>query len=101
MAAVCVMKSMTPDRTTDPATGKKAVDYWGPSKRLLGDMGFLQSLKDFDKDNINPDIMKKIRKDFIPHKDFQPNIVAKVCLFKFHKKHFFYEFQFLSGFKCS
>lgn len=40
-------------------------------------MGFLQSLKDYDKDDISPDIMKKIRKDFIPHKDFQPHIVAK------------------------
>lgn len=40
-------------------------------------MGFLQSLKDYDKDDINPDIMKKIRKDFIPHKDFQPHVVAK------------------------
>lgn len=57
--------------------GKKIVDYWGPSKRILGDMGFLQSLKDYDKDDISPDVMKKIRKDFIPHKDFQPHIVAK------------------------
>lgn len=40
-------------------------------------MGFLQSLKDYDKDDISPDILKKIRKDFIPHKDFQPHIVAK------------------------
>lgn len=77
MAAVCVMKGVAPDRINDPATGKKIVDFWGPSKRILGDMGFLQSLKDYDKDDINPDIMKKIRKDFIPHKDFQPHIVAK------------------------
>lgn len=77
MAAVCVMKGVPPDRINDPSTGKKIVDYWGPSKRILGDMGFLQSLKDYDKDDISPDIMKKIRKDFIPHKDFQPHIVAK------------------------
>lgn len=77
MAAVCVMKGVPADRINDPATGKKIVDFWGPSKRILGDMGFLQSLKDYDKDDINPDIMKKIRKDFIPHKDFQPHIVAK------------------------
>lgn len=77
MAAVCVIKGVPPDRVNDPGTGKKIIDYWGPSKRVLGDMGFLQSLKDFDKDNILPDIMKKIRKDFIPHKDFRPHIVAK------------------------
>lgn len=77
MAAVCVIKGVPPDRINDPATGKKIIDFWGPSKRILGDMGFLQSLKDFDKDNIGVDIMKKIRKDFIPHKDFQPHIVLK------------------------
>lgn len=77
MAAVCVIKGVAPDRINDPATGKKIIDYWGPSKRVLGDMGFLQSLKDFDKDNILPDIMRKVRKDFIPHKDFKPPIVAK------------------------
>lgn len=77
MAAVCVMKAVPPDRINDAASGKKIIDYWGPSKRILGDMGFLQSLKDYDKDDISPEIMKKIRKDFIPHKDFQPHVVAK------------------------
>lgn len=77
LAAVCVIKGVAPDRINDPGTGKKIIDYWGPSKRVLGDMGFLQSLKDFDKDNILADIMRKVRKDFIPHKDFKPQIVAK------------------------
>ncbi|EAT40340.1 AAEL007918-PA [Aedes aegypti] len=77
MAAVCVMKGIPADKVTDQATGKKMLDYWGPSKRLLGDINFLQTLKDYDKEHINPDVMKKIRKDFIPHKDFQPHIVAK------------------------
>lgn len=76
MAAVCVMKSILPDKIPDP-TGKKVLDYWGPSKRLLGDMQFLQNLKEYDKDNIKPEIMVKIRKEFIPHKDFKPEIVAK------------------------
>lgn len=77
MASVCVIKGIAPDRIPDPSTGKMVNDYWGPSKRLLGEMNFLQALKDFDKDNINPEIMKRIRKEFIPHKDFQPKIVAK------------------------
>jgi dynein heavy chain, axonemal len=76
MAAICVMKSVPPDKVAD-ATGKKVLDYWGPSKRLLGDMQFLQSLKEYDKDTIKPEIMTKIRKDFIQHKDFNPNIVSK------------------------
>lgn len=77
MAAVCVMKDIKPDRVPDPSTGRRILDYWGPSKRILGEMNFLQQLKDFDKDNIKTDIMTKIRKEYLPHKDFKPQIVAK------------------------
>lgn len=80
MAAVCVMKDIKPEKINDPAgTGKKVnkliqqcklitysftllttfwhpylqvEDYWGPSKKLLGDMNFLRDLKEYDKDNI-------------------------------------------------
>ena len=41
--------------------GKKIEDFWAPSKKLLGDMKFLQGLKDYDKDNIPPALMKIIR----------------------------------------
>lgn len=77
LAAVCVMKGIPPDRVNDAATGKKIIDYWGPSKKILSDMGFLQALKDYEKDDIHPDIMKKIRKEYIPHPDFRPHTVAK------------------------
>ncbi|XP_044742046.1 dynein axonemal heavy chain 7-like [Chrysoperla carnea] len=77
MAAVCVIKEIKPDRLPDAATGKKIIDYWGPSKRILGEMNFLQQLKEFDKDNIPPTVMVKIRKEYLPNKDFQPHIVAK------------------------
>lgn len=77
MAAVCVIKDVKPDRIPDPSTGRKIIDYWSPSKRILGDMNFLQSLKDFDKDHIKPEIMVKIRKEYLPHKDFKPHVVAK------------------------
>lgn len=76
MAAVCVMKGVPPDKVSD-ATGRKMLDFWGPSKRILGDMQFLQNLKEYDKDNIKPEIIAKIRKEFITHKDFLPPIVAK------------------------
>ncbi|XP_045466215.1 dynein axonemal heavy chain 7-like isoform X2 [Harmonia axyridis] len=77
MAAVCIIKDVKPDRKPDPSTGRMTLDYWGPSKKILGDINFLQNLKDFDKDHIKPEIMAKIRKEFIPHKDFKPQIVAK------------------------
>lgn len=50
MEAVCILKGVKPDRVPDPSgSGKKIEDYWGPSKRVLGDFKFLQSLRDYDK----------------------------------------------------
>lgn len=50
MEAVCILKGVKPDRIPDPSgSGKKIEDYWGPSKKLLGDLKFLQSLKVYDK----------------------------------------------------
>lgn len=48
-------------------------DYWGPSKRVLGDMKFLENLINFDKDNIAPRIMKIIHDRFLnDNPDFDP-----------------------------
>ena len=50
MEAICILKSVKPDRIPDPSgSGKKIEDFWGPSKKVLGDMNFLKSLRDFDK----------------------------------------------------
>ena len=53
MAAVCIMKDIKPEKINDPAgTGGKILDFWGPSKKLVGDMNFLNLLKTYDRDNI-------------------------------------------------
>ena len=53
MSAVCVMRDVKPEKIADPSgKGDKILDYWGPSKKLLGDMNFLQMLQTYDKDNI-------------------------------------------------
>lgn len=36
-------------------------DYWESSKKMLADAEFLKSLKEYDKDNISPSIIVKIR----------------------------------------
>ena len=51
-------------------------DYWGPSKKLLGDMNFLQLLLEYDKDNIPVSVMKTIREKYITDPTFKPEIVA-------------------------
>lgn len=55
------MKSIKPDRKPDVSSGKIIEDYWGPSVKLLGDLKFLEHLKEYDKDNIPLPVMKKIR----------------------------------------
>uniref|UniRef100_A0A8B9LB63 Dynein axonemal heavy chain 12 n=1 Tax=Astyanax mexicanus TaxID=7994 RepID=A0A8B9LB63_ASTMX len=78
MAAVCVMKDIKPEKINDPAgTGQKILDYWGPSKKLLGDMNFLRDLKVYDKDNIPAPVMHKIRSEYMTNPDFDPTKVAK------------------------
>nr|XP_061802869.1 dynein axonemal heavy chain 12-like [Nerophis lumbriciformis] len=78
MSAICVMKGMPPDKVADPSgSGKKVLDYWGPSKKLLGDMNFLKDLKEYDKDNIPEDSMLKIRTIYMNNPDFNPAKVAK------------------------
>lgn len=42
---------------------------------MLGDMRFLESLKEYDKDNIPAAIMKKIRANYINNTDFDPAII--------------------------
>ncbi|XP_014255049.1 dynein heavy chain 3, axonemal isoform X1 [Cimex lectularius] len=79
MEAVCVMKGIKSERKPDPSgTGKMIEDYWGPSLKMLGDLKFLEALKSYDRDNINPAIMKRIRERYIPDRDFDPNVVKLV-----------------------
>ncbi|XP_021099628.1 dynein heavy chain 12, axonemal [Heterocephalus glaber] len=78
MAAICVMKDIKPEKILDPAgTGGKILDYWGPSKKLLGDMNFLRDLKEYDKDNIPVAVMQKIRGEYLTNPEFDPPKVAK------------------------
>ena len=73
MEAVCVMRDIKPDKINDPSgSGQKVLDYWGPSKKLLGDMKFLDNLKEYDKDNIPVHIMKKIRAEYTSNAAFDP-----------------------------
>ena len=53
-------------------------DYWPAAKRMLGELNFLQSLKDYDKDNIAEAYMRKIRQKYIPNPDFDPDKIKNV-----------------------
>ena len=53
------MLDVKPVRTNDG--GKMVDDYWSSSKKVVSDIKFLDRLKQYDKDNINPVIIRKIR----------------------------------------
>uniref|UniRef100_A0AAQ5XFX9 EF-hand domain-containing protein n=1 Tax=Amphiprion ocellaris TaxID=80972 RepID=A0AAQ5XFX9_AMPOC len=73
MEAICILKGIKPDRVQDPSgSGKKVEDFWGPAKKLLGDIRFLQSLHEYDKDNISPNLIAIIRNKYISNPDFVP-----------------------------
>ncbi|EDV24937.1 uncharacterized protein TRIADDRAFT_25541, partial [Trichoplax adhaerens] len=73
LAAVCVMRGIKADKVNNPdKPNEKILDYWGPSKKMLTDMNFLNTLKIYDKDNIQPQTMDRIRSEFLRNENFDP-----------------------------
>uniref|UniRef100_H2ZME7 Dynein axonemal heavy chain 3 n=1 Tax=Ciona savignyi TaxID=51511 RepID=H2ZME7_CIOSA len=81
-ADITIVKSMQ-----NPASAIKLVlesvckmveDFWGPSKKMLSDMKFLDSLKTYDKDNIPAAVIKKIREKYVPNPEFNPATIKNV-----------------------
>jgi len=80
MEAVCVALDVKPAKIPDPAgTGRKIDDYWGPSKSLLGEKDFVDRLRNYDKDNIEPRIIDKLREKYIADENFTPENAAKAA----------------------
>jgi len=63
MEAVCLLKGVKPD--------------WDEAKKLLTQSNFLQSLEEYDKDNIPDKTIRALAK-YIKNPDFQPDTVEKV-----------------------
>eukprot|EP00795_Rhopilema_esculentum_P000293 gene293-9945_t len=73
-----VMEAGVKPVTKTDASGKQIEDYWAASKKLLGDMKFLESLKEFDKDNVPSKVIQKIREKYTSNKDFHPSLIKNV-----------------------
>ncbi|KAJ7290925.1 hypothetical protein O6H91_Y290900 [Diphasiastrum complanatum] len=77
MEACCIIKQTKSRRIPDPSNpGQKMEDYWGPAQLMLADTNFLPSLKVFDKDNIAPAIIEKVR-PYLAKAEFDPEVVKK------------------------
>ncbi|XP_077275021.1 dynein heavy chain at 36C [Temnothorax americanus] len=76
MEAICILKDVKPERVQGPEGPMD--DYWKPSLRILGDIHFLESLLNYDKDNIPERIMTKIRTTILTNPNFDPERIRQV-----------------------
>ncbi|CAK9804315.1 Dynein axonemal heavy chain 7 [Anthophora plagiata] len=77
LESVCVLKQIKPERVQQP-DGTFVEDYWRSALRMLSDAKFLDSLLNFDKDNIPDNVIEKIRKEYLANPDFDPEKIKKV-----------------------
>ncbi|KAG6798201.1 Dynein heavy chain 7, axonemal [Apis mellifera caucasica] len=77
MEAICILKDVKPEKVKTPE-GDVVEDYWKPSLRILTDIKFLDSLINFDKDNIPERIMTKIRTTILTNPNFDPERIRQV-----------------------
>ncbi|XP_052747260.1 dynein axonemal heavy chain 7 [Bicyclus anynana] len=80
MEAICILKEMKPDKIPNPSGVGTVEDYWGPSKKLLNDIKFLESLQNYDKDNIPPAVMKKLMTTVMQDDGFVPEKIRAVSV---------------------
>lgn len=52
-------------------------DYWSSAQKVLSDPNFISSLKTYDKDNVKPAIIDRIRKEYTCNAEFTPANAAK------------------------
>lgn len=76
MEAVCVILDVKPAKIKDDS-GKTVPDFWKPSVGLMNEKDFLGKLKSYDKDNIPPKIIEKIRSTYITNDAFTPDNAKK------------------------
>merc|ERR1719506_3001030 len=82
MEAVCIMFEVKPVKIKDPNDQQKKIDdYFGPSKTelLTNAEKLLERLKEYDKDNISPAVIKKIE-PYIEREDFDPAAIRKASV---------------------
>ncbi|KAG5343357.1 DYH7 protein, partial [Acromyrmex heyeri] len=75
--SVCVLKQIKPEKVYTKE-GVQIEDYWKAALRMFSDVKFLDSLLQFDKDNIPDKVIETIRKQYLVNPAFDPEKVKKV-----------------------
>ncbi|KAL6428106.1 hypothetical protein ACFW04_008466 [Cataglyphis niger] len=74
--SVCVLRQIKPEKVQK--NGVYVDDYWKAALRMLSDAKFLDSLLNFDKDNIPDKVIETIRNEYLTNPDFDPEKIKKV-----------------------
>lgn len=71
---------MKPARVPAPSGIGTVDDYWGPSLKVLADIKFLDSLVNFDKDNIPQRVVDKLKHQILNDENFDPDKVKSASV---------------------
>jgi len=82
MEVACIFFQHAPKMMNDPSPtakpGAKVADYWDASTKMLNDpTAFLDSLLNYDKENISEAVIKKAA-PYMSREDFTPEAIARV-----------------------
>lgn len=73
---MCVFLDTKPIKAKDDK-GQNFNDYWKASVGLLNEKDFLGRLKNYDKDNIPPKLIEKVRTGYLGNETFTPDNAKK------------------------
>ena len=74
MKTLCIMFNIQPEKVKGPNLKEVVYDYWEPSKKKLLNAELLKNLKGYNKDNISPDIIDKL-KPIIVSQEYQEDVL--------------------------
>lgn len=77
MEAICILKDLKPEKTSGAGANE---EYWGQSKKLLGDPKFIENLLAFEKEAIPVPILKKLQDKVLCNEAFDPEKVKLVSV---------------------
>ena len=75
--AMCLLMKTKPKKNADES--EEAQDWWGAGLKLGADLKLVSALKGLNRDKVNAVVAERIRKEFLPQKDFNPNAVQEIC----------------------
>lgn len=77
MKTMCIMFGVAPEKMKSANVKEVQWDYWEPAKKKLLGPDLLKKCQQFEKDNINPDIVEKL-KPLIAEANYQDDVLKNV-----------------------